>query len=408
MLEEILQNNEFFQGGFVLMLIGGVAAVLRYAPHLLWRFAQRKLMTTLYVRDSLLVSWVCDWMDSNAGTLRSRWLQGAVLETADGPQAYLGPGEGLHVFNNSGKHFWLWSSLEDNGLAGKIQTITLRCFGRDPEPLRKLIGEVSDFAAQRKHGKNVTYLNDKWGIWNLIKIGSVRPPNTVILRDDQIDEIIKDATWFFSAKQWYLERGLPYRRGYLFYGPPGNGKSSMVQAIATQFSLRIYMLCLSDPELTDSSLAIAMGKVPAHSVLVLEDADRIDFKLTGITMSGLLNSIDGALASESRILILTANDPGKFDEALMRPGRLDCVWEFERPDIDMIFRMAKRFFSDIPDSKIQLFADSAFRSNVSMAELQNHFMVDGLDIGEGKQRPRKPVEAVRSNGRTRITLVQNA
>ena len=389
------------------MLIGGVLASLRYVPGLLWKFAQRRMMTTLYVRDNLLVSWICDWMDSNSEVLRSRWLQGAVLETADGPQAYLGPGEGLHLFNSSGKRFWLWSELEENGLAGKIQTITLRCFGRNSEPLRKLIAQVGLFAAERKHGKNVTYLNDKWGGWQLIKIGSLRSVETVILKDRQRDEIIKDTRWFFSAKEWYLKRGLPYRRGYLFYGPPGNGKSSMIQAIATQFSLRIYMLCLSAPELTDSALAVAMGKLPAKSILVLEDADRINYDLAGVTISGLLNSIDGALASEGRILILTANDPAKLDEALMRPGRLDCVWEFERPDADMISRMAKRFFDDAPDSDIRSFTEKAVRGSVSMAELQNHFMVVGLDIGEVAQVAKNPVETIRTNGRTRIAIDQN-
>lgn len=46
---------------------------------------------------------------------------------------------------------------------------------------------------------------------------------------------------FLASRDWYAERGLPYRRGYLLYGPPGCGKSSFIFALAGHLGLNICM-----------------------------------------------------------------------------------------------------------------------------------------------------------------------
>lgn len=43
----------------------------------------------------------------------------------------------------------------------------------------------------------------------------------------------------------------------------------------------------------------------------------------GISLSGLLNAIDGVASQEGRILVMTTNKPESLDEALIRPGRVD-------------------------------------------------------------------------------------
>ena len=52
-----------------------------------------------------------------------------------------------------------------------------------------------------------------------------RPLNSVILLDGMINSLIDDVREFMNSENWYLDAGIPYRRGYLLYGPPGTGKS---------------------------------------------------------------------------------------------------------------------------------------------------------------------------------------
>lgn len=59
-----------------------------------------------------------------------------------------------------------------------------------------------------------------------------RPLNSVILDRGIMENIIKDVDHFLSRPNWYIDRGIPYRRGYLLYGPPGSGKTSAIMAIA--------------------------------------------------------------------------------------------------------------------------------------------------------------------------------
>merc|ERR550525_1013560 len=76
-----------------------------------------------------------------------------------------------------------------------------------------------------------------------------------------------------TSKQWYYDRGIPYRRGYLLYGEPGSGKSSFVTAIAGHIGYDICVMSLAQPGLTDDHLALSLINVPEKSILLFEDVD---------------------------------------------------------------------------------------------------------------------------------------
>lgn len=71
----------------------------------------------------------------------------------------------------------------------------------------------------------------------------------------------------------YSNRGIPYRRGYLFYGPPGTGKTSLTFALAGVFGLVIYVVSLLDPTLTEEELGIMFTGLPTRCIVLLEDID---------------------------------------------------------------------------------------------------------------------------------------
>lgn len=137
-------------------------------------------------------------------------------------------------------------------------------------------------------------------------------------------------TFFFcsflgSSETWYAERGIPFRRGYLLHGIPGGGKTSLVIAVASELSLPIYSLSLSSSLLSDEVLVRLLQEI-SHTkcVLLLEDIDVLgtlclkrrdeDENSAGkmkeekkLTLSGLLNTLDGTLASNGRLLFMTAS-----------------------------------------------------------------------------------------------------
>lgn len=76
-----------------------------------------------------------------------------------------------------------------------------------------------------------------------------------------------------NGASWHIERGIPWRRGYLLYGPPGTGKTSLVKALAGTLDLDVAVINLASPRLDDATLCRLFANAPAHSILLLEDAD---------------------------------------------------------------------------------------------------------------------------------------
>ena len=59
--------------------------------------------------------------------------------------------------------------------------------------------------------------------------------DSVVLDADISERLLADVREFIGTPEWYRDRGIPYRRGYLLYGPPGCGKSSFITALAGEF-----------------------------------------------------------------------------------------------------------------------------------------------------------------------------
>jgi len=179
------------------------------------------------------------------------------------------------------------------------------------------------------------------GWWRCASTCTKRSLSSVILEKSVKDKVISDTKEFLKSRSWYTDRGIPYRRGYLFYGKPGTGKTSFINALAGELGLDIYNM--SPSGIDDSTLANLISQIPEKALLLMEDIDAafIDPGVnrgnqqnkaeTGksITLSGLLNVLDGVGAGEGRILVATTNYYDRLDEALRRPGRIDLEVEFE-------------------------------------------------------------------------------
>jgi chaperone BCS1 len=207
-------------------------------------------------------------------------------------------------------------------------------------------------------------------------------------------DILDDVKQFLSSSQWYIDRGIPYRRGYLLYGPPGTGKSSFIQSLAGELDYNICIMNLSDQGMTDDRFAHLLNNLPPKCIILLEDIDAafVDrssanstisstHRTNSLTLSGLLNGLDGVVAAEERIVFMTTNYIDRLDNALARPGRCDYKVYLGNVTENQAQSMFSRFYSNTDDSN-SLTAAFVLKMKTlnlidvcSPAMLQSHFIM---------------------------------
>jgi len=170
--------------------------------------------------------------------------------------------------------------------------------------------------------------------------------------------MIRDAVEFFNSRQWYRERGIPYRRGYLLHGPQSTGKTFFTRLIAGVIGVPIFVLDISiSGFMTNENLPAFLQRVPPKSIVLLKNIDRFVANRSmanvnkDLTFSGLLNVIDGALAHNKGVLmILTTTrykrlkQDKKSVDALLRPGRVSRSAYFGKPTCLQLQRYFVRMF----------------------------------------------------------------
>lgn len=343
-----------------------------------------------------------------------KWLNFSNQEAKSQPR--FTPAIGSHNFWHKGTYFQLkrkevamFDELSGGAAAFKDkEVLTLSCFGRSTEPIKRLIqhakahyhlGHNAKTVIKRPAPKDMRRFGGR-GSWVKIAERPCRPMKTVVLDEARKMDVLADINEYLNpaTARWYANRGIPYRRGYLFYGPPGTGKTSLTFALAGVFGLDIHVVSLLEPTLTEEELGMLFTNLPARCIVLLEDIDTAGLvrnepakededvqgdkeregrtrdggnehlnvanltkalkraneqseeeKKKGISLSGLLNIIDGVASHEGRVLVMTTNRPEKLDEALIRPGRVDHQVAFGNATQTQIKELFERMYTnDLP------------------------------------------------------------
>lgn len=210
-----------------------------------------------------------------------------------------------------------------------------------------LVKELTD--NKQKSAKIVQLMTERYNDW-YGKPLITRTLNSVFLPNCQKKRITDDLEQFLAAEADYLKFNMPYHRGYLLHGPPGGGKTSLIKAIASEYKLNIYYLSLSEIK-KDSSLIDLIKSVEPHSILLLEDIDVLnvvsdrDSDGDELTLSGLLNALDGVATPHGLIVFATSNCPDKLDDALIRSGRFDVKELLDYATLEQVQQAFQYFYN---------------------------------------------------------------
>ncbi|KAH3671264.1 hypothetical protein OGAPHI_000487 [Ogataea philodendri] len=391
-LPAAVTSNPYFAAGGGLMILGGSLAILRKSVSSLASLAYRRMLVDLELRSSdKSYDWFLHWM-SNYKKTSSRHLS-VQTKFVQHPNGSIStgftfvPGPGNHWLKYNGAWFYVKRErserVHNSGIP--METITLTTLFKDKFLLASILDEARAMAMKLAEGKTVIFKS--WGQdWR--PFGQPRKKRlmqSVVLDEGVKESIVNDVKEFLQSGKWYHDRGIPYRRGYLLYGPPGSGKTSFIQALAGELDYNIAIMNISEPNLTDDRLAYLMNNIPERTILLLEDIDAAFNKreqnreqgyVAGVTFSGLLNAIDGVASADEILTFMTTNHPQKLDPALLRPGRIDYKVLIDNASDYQIKRMFLRFFPDAEDKADEFLAKlkQLELPYVSTAQLQGLFV----------------------------------
>ncbi len=194
----------------------------------------------------------------------------------------------------------------------------------------------------------------------------------------------QDYESFFRREAWFKSNHLPFRRGYLLHGAPGNGKTSAICAMLSRPGVSGHTLNLSLEHVDDDALSVVFDNAAefAPSIVVFEDLDRFfnhahkEKQQTKISLQHLLNCLDGAATREGIIVVATANHPQGLDPAILRrPGRFDRVVAFPPPDMTLRTAFFMRRNVELTPNSIALCAEAS--SGFSFAQLKESYVLAG-------------------------------
>jgi chaperone BCS1 len=393
LLKRILtEQNQFATGGLLLMIVGGLGVVLRAVPRKLWEWCVSQTTMTITVQDhDVAFVWVKEWFLEQKFLKRIRRVD--LDTTLRHDQLEFIPAPGFHWFWYSGRPFRVefHRSEETKRWSEKrTEELTFKTIGRKQSFLRNFVNEIVECHRRNAAGISSLFVYDEY--WDRVKGYAPRSLESVVLKPGEKEELVRDIDEFKKGKTRYRHLGVPYHRGYLLYGPPGTGKTSLVSALAARFKMPIYLVNLT--EFNDKSLVNAIKDIPPNSVIVFEDIDCVKMgrarlggdeggrmqsgnpaekpdpiEQFGVTLSGLLNALDGFNAPEDVLFVMTTNKVEVLDEALLRPGRIDFRLYMGQACDEQKTELYRRFFPSASISEARAFVER-HRSAETMAEFQ--------------------------------------
>ena len=383
LIHTVLQG-QLAAGGLLLMAVGSLIAMLKTVPLTIWNGVVRQTTVAMSITDdSDSFEWFKWWFQEQPSIRRTRLLDAYTPYGSD-HKVFVTPGPGAHWLWYMGRPLRVTLTRTENTTSYKRrECFYLQTLGRNPKIMQNLLGKCYRSYLAQTHDKSAMFTvnNDK----NWVQLASYAPRSlkSVILPEGVMENLVRDIEFFQASKDWYMSMGIPYRRGYMLHGLPGAGKTSLINGIANHFHLKVCPINLNN--VTDSTLSQMILTAPSNALILLEDVDcagatekRLDLDkdkkdglenlMMGLSLSGLLNALDGAQSANGALFFMTTNHLDKLDPALLRDGRTDVRIEFTTASTDQKRTLYMRFFPNTSEQEMIEFL--ANNTTTTIAELQ--------------------------------------
>lgn len=324
------------------------------------------------------LSWYLSTINLNQGNLRAHKLLGSGLATI----TLASDSSHELIFNNKIIKILYFQNIEknENSMVTTKDQYVLEHIGYECSVIKDFLDSITqqyaDYYFKQTWTQKINFLchDDKHGLyWSPHPTGNNKTFKSILMDETKKTFLQKDVETFLKSKNEYEKIGISWSRGYLFYGKPGCGKTSLIRAISNEVNMHIYVLDLSAIK-TDQDLRKIFRTIPTRSVVVMEDIDCFDvvqkrgyseksqyfeeesdddddneikknkIKKQKMTLGALLNELDGITSRHGQITIMTTNRKEILDPALIRPGRIDFTMELckaTREEISQAFLLYK-------------------------------------------------------------------
>ena len=360
-------------------------------------------------------------LDPRAQTLLKTLVERYIVEGQPVGSRVLSKQPGLELSPGYGHH-WFWyrrrpfrvdfyRSEDTRGWTPKrSELLIFRTVGRNQAVLMAFVIEIASCHRKNQQVQSCLYVYSEY--WERVEGYTARLLDSVILKTGERERLVADIEKFKASKSRYHHLGVPYHRGYLLYGPPGTGKTSLVSFVAGKFAMSIYAINLTD--FNDRTLMKAMNDVPQGSIVLFEDADCMmaskarreaeknpsgtppgkpeDKALDkfGVTLSGLLNVLDGFHAPDDVLFMMTTNKIEALDPALLRPGRIDYRLYLGVASEQQKLELYRRFFPQADEFEARAFVE-AHPWAETMADFQG-LLLEHAEKPAGLRLVKRPAE----------------